>query len=741
MRSVQDFAVVRRVFVPRAVSYLQKTGFVPEDVMTWAWILTARSGLDVGHRLSAAVRAAGSAKNLRLPPFVILSILQRKHLLRSTLQMLLRFVEDLYSSGRTVDNHTTVLFAIRLLRHFRRSTPAALPRVADLITNHLYAAATANPSSERPLPSVVTLTFNRLLSLFSLPTADRPYRNAVLLQQCQFALIQRMAAMGAPVTREGYRAIIVVQLAQHKTPEEAEKVRNMRKNWPPWFSERDGWSVVHRLAHQQVVSRGGQVIRQMIEAGYRLIDWENEAMVLAGKDTDSTPTIQTRTFWNKQKLGLGSATSHSPRIWAARVRATRTLDEAWFHFRECRAQCGVPHPDVWAEMMERVVWQEKLVKLIKDWSSTHRSVAMNTYASRPDFWLRKTAEQLSNAVPGDGKELVPRPANPSAGIYNPDPPPSAKDLFSMMVRDGLRPPARLVALIVGEADLSIPFSMAVLRHWDSDQAFQMLYPLYRNPPKNAKPSAKALNLQVLTALLNRLCKRRQPLKALKVIAHRPPTYLPAWNAVMRGFVSVLSPRIRNPNQHPHRLASIRAVWSLYKTMSALVDADNTTLRCLCVAAERWITLPDAETILWDGRPPPDAVALLFFDSLTAAGGFGLMPDPASLHAFVRTLGLARKHADMERLLVLLAEQDAPLGEDAMGRRVLGAARVFLEGAGYGVPEDDPECSEVGWDVIDKLTPVVQDRWGGWGEDPELEEYLILAGMVRGKRVARVPAAG
>ena len=91
--------------------------------------------------------------------------------------------------------------------------------------------------------------------------------------------------------------------------------------------------------------------------------------------------------------------------------------------------------------------------------------------------------------------------------------------------------------------------------------------------------------------------------------------------------------------------------------------------------------------------------------------------------------------------MLLVEQGVPLGEDAMGRRVLGTARVFLEGAGYGVPEGDPECSEAGWDVIDRLTPVVQDRWGGWGEDPELDEYLILADMVRGKRVARVPAAG
>jgi len=717
--------------------------------MTWAWILTSEDENMVGLKLQAIIktfRADGSLKGgyaRPLPPFVILTILQRKQLRRSTLQILSPIIEDLYSphhSLRIQDEKTTILLSIRLLRHFRETWPAALPRVVHLISNNFYATT----SSGSP-PAWVTHTFNRFLLLFSIPTSDGPYKNMPLLQKCQFALVQRMATLGAPITREGYRAIITVQLAHHKTLDEAQRVRNMGRNWPPWLTERDGWTATHRKAHEEVVSRGGQVIRQMMEAGYSLMDWEKEALVLAGKDTDSSPTIQTRSFWNKQKLGEGYVGGDSSRIWAARVRATRTLEEAWWNFQECKAQCGVPHTDVWEEIFEKVIWDEKLKKRMQDESLARKAVSGNPYLTRSDFWLRNIDEQKNNNVPGDGKELIPPPINPRDGVFNAEPPPNVEDLFGMMIRDGVHPRARIAALVIAEAKKSIPFAVTVLKHWDPEQAYHFLSPLHHPSPKHTKPlprPAKPINNKVLTAFLSRLCNSRSPFKALRLIHYHCPKYRPAWNTVMQGFINFLSPRSSlalTLGPH-HRIESLRAVWQLYKDMTRLVDVDNETLRLLAVAAERSLVTPLSETVLWDGKPPPEMIIRIFFDNLGINSNEEpmLSPESAALHAFVRALGVARRYAEIEQLIRFLAGKEVML-EDTMGRRVLVAVKVFLEGAGYGVPEGDVEVSKIGWIVLERLDPVVREAWGGWGEDADVEAYLVLAGMVRGRTVRDVVA--
>ncbi|KAF8533485.1 hypothetical protein BDD12DRAFT_865001 [Trichophaea hybrida] len=749
-RRKKDLMVMWEVFRPWVRSYLQWRGCTPEDVMTWSWILTTEDENMVGLKLKAILekfRVDGSLKKgypRPLPPFVILAILQRKHLRQSTLRIISPIIKDLYSPHhplRIRDDKTTILLSIRLLRHLRETWPTALPRVVDFINNNFYATARS-----RSPPAWVTHAFNRFLLLFSLPTSDGPYRNVPLLQKCQFALVQRMATLGAPITREGYRAIITVQLAHHKTFGEAQRVRNMGKNWPPWLTERDGWSATHRRAHEEVVSRGGQVIRQMMEAGYSLMDWEKEALVLAGKDTDSSPTIQTRSFWNKQKLGEGYVGGDSSRIWAARVRATRTLEEAWWNFQECKAQRGVPHTDVWKEMFEKVIWEKKLKKKMNDESVARKAVSGNPYLTRSDFWLRNLDEQKNNTVPGDGKELIPPPLNPRDGVFNADPPPNVEDLFGMMIRNGVRPKARLAALIIAEAKKSIPFAMTVIKHWDPEQTHHFLSPLHNFSSKQAKPSpspTKPLNNKVLTAFLLRLCNSRSPFKALRLIHHHRPKYRPAWNGVIQGFVHFLNPRssLQSTLQPHHRIESLRAIWQLYKDMTRLVDIDNETLRLLAVAMERWIIIPLPETVLWSGKPPSEKIIPIFFENIGINNNDEepmLPPEPVVLHAFVRALGFARKYAEMELLIRFLAGKEVKL-EDTMGRRVLVAAKAFLEGAGYGVPEGNAEISKMGWMVLERLDPVVREAWGGWGEESDVEAYLILAGMVRGRRVNDVVA--
>ncbi|KAI5855483.1 hypothetical protein BZA05DRAFT_417040 [Tricharina praecox] len=730
--------VVKKSFTPEISEYLRENGCDETDVLVWAWILTAKDSRKAGLRLEALNKSAERAGVARpiIPPFLVLALLRREQLPRSTLHALFPIVEKLLTPCDGVhfrDHKSVILLAIRLLRQCRDSWPEALPRAVDLIVENFRRPGWAHEA----LPAWVTRAFNRLLVLLSLPTSIGPYRNVPLLQKCQFALIQKMATMEAPMTREGYRAIITVQVAHRKTAEESEKTRNMGKGWPPWFEERDGWVEAHRKAYEDVVSRGGLVIQQMMEAGYKLADWEKEAEVLTGKDTDKSPTIQTRSFWRRRILNIDESVDDSRRVWAARVRATRTLDEAWWNFQQCREQ-GVPHLTVWEEMFEKLLWDDKLQKETHREGLVRKEINERGHLTSYDFWLRGVTERKSRAVPGDGKELIHPPLNPRDGVYNGEPPLDVEGLFDQMIRDGIRPGIRLTTLLVGKVHRS-SFAMTVLKHWDEELANQLIKPMYS---LHNSTSQKPMNTKVLTAFLQQLSNARAIYPALRLVRHHRPKYRPAWNTVIAGFVNTLSPNIPPAFQiHDLRAQTTRTVWSLYKEMRLLVDIDSETLRLLAVAAERWSTLALGDEALWDGVPPPDRLIGIFNHELGLEISEDttpmINPEQAALHVFVRALGFARRYDALEQVVHYLDRRELKL-DNALGRRVLVAIKVFLEGAGYGTPEADWRVSQDGWDRIDRLEEVVNRRWGGWPGESECAVYLITAGLVRGWRVEPPP---
>jgi hypothetical protein len=723
--ALSDSMIVKAVFTDPVLWYLRRRRCTPEDVMTWAWILTAPDGQSLGRRLEAAL---ASDRKPSLPPFLITSVLNRRNLPRTTLQALFPTIDSMLSPENTLrieDSKTAVVLAVRLLRRLRECWPEELPRVVDFIDR-----AFGTTFSEAP--TWLTHTYNRLLMLFSIPTADGPYRNSQLLQRCQLALVKQMVNLNAQITREGYRAIITVQLANPKSVQESEKVRSMSRSWPPWFEERDGWIAARRKAHDDVVAAGGKVIEQMMEAGYRLMDWEKEASVLAGKDTDGSPTIPTRTFWNRER-SIKWYSLQSPRIWAARVRATRTIEEAWWHFQECMSR-GVPHYSVWQEMFEKAIWAEKLERRSLHEDKLKSAIKQPGYVPDRQYWhLRSKIEQRNQSVPGDGKELIHPPLNPREGIYNAEPPPNVENLFGMFLRSGLKPDSQLTALIVSQVGKT-SLAVTVLKLWDKEQAERMLsppaptpHPFYHITAATITPAEKEkINIKVLTALLARLSRPRSLGKALRLIRHYRPRYRPAWNTVLEGFVNSLSPT--SPVSHL-REQNVRLVWCLYNEMRSLIDIDAETLRLLAIAAERWTTM--GLTTTWDAMRPVDRIVPLVFRHLgVEAGTTGLVPpEPALLHAVVRALGFARRFAELETLILWL-ERSGWECTGPMARRTLVAAKVLLEGAGYGVPVVDREA----WRRLERLRPLVERRWGDvWADEREAERYLILAGLVRGRR--------
>lgn len=728
----KEMRVISLVFDKHVEAYLALRQCSPEDVMTWAWILTAKDGRAAGLKLEAVVNSIedSNARRLLLPPFLIMSILQRKDLPRSTLRMLLPLSRGLFEVDnpmRITDYKSTILLSIRLLRHFRKTWAEGLTQAVDIIIDNLFPSGTTEQ-----LPPWATHTFNRLLLLIALPTSDGPFRNVELLQQCQFNLLQKMSTLGTPITREGFRAIISVQIANKKTTQEADHVRGMGRNWPPWSTERDGWHASHRGAYEGVVSRGGQMIQQMVEAGYGLTTWDEEATVLSGKDTDRTPTVQTRGFWKH------GGSEEKALIWAVRIRATRTIDEAWWNFCECSAIGSVPHLSIWEEMFEKTIMAERLARKMLKENIIRKMVLEQSYVSREDIWLREQMNQQRQVVPGDGKELIPPPLNPKSGIFNRERPPDVQGLFSVMSQQGVRPGNNLTALLIAQP-ASTKFVGDVLQHWDPEQARILSIwdsELAINQPCNLGPSDKPINNKVITAFLTRLCRMLQTFKALHLLCQQRPIYRPAWNAVIEGFTNRLNPRSMTGPRKPHvDCRIIGGVWTTFIEMRQLVDLDNETLRLLSIACERWVTLR-LDAVKWGGQPPLKRVIVLVFENIGVGEAEGvtsmIAPRPEMLHAFVRAMGLARRYDEMERLLVHLETRRVPL-EGKVGRQVLYAARLFLEGAGYGVPEGRREVAEEGWAVIDRLTPMVERTWGGWGEVHELEKYLILGGLVRGRR--------
>lgn len=422
----------------------------------------------------------------RIPPFLLLFILRLPNLPSTTLRILLPYITATlvptpFPSG---DTKTPLLLLIRLLRHTRAVYPTALPHVATLITTHLH------PDSKPPVPSPrLAATYNRLLALFSLPTYDRPFKSLPLLQRSQFLLLRKMAFLKLPITREGYRALANVQLAHRKTASEIAVARSLASTWPPWPIVRDGHAASISVTIRPL-SRAAQVLQQMVEAGYPWQGWETEAAVLTGTDTDSSPTIQTRSFYH----GRRSSTSEDPcALWAVRVRATRTVEEAWYVFLAAREASELA-PEVWEEMFAKLLaaakgrllrdgHRERLERIKAAWQEGDE-VARWKVGKALQKWdlvqkLRLVREK--QVFPGDGTEVTVAPVSPSDGIYVGLPVPEVEEMFAMMRRVGggsgvggrVKVRSRLIAMLVKGAE-SVEAGEWVMKEWSKEKWRRMV---------------------------------------------------------------------------------------------------------------------------------------------------------------------------------------------------------------------------------------------------------------------------
>ncbi|KAL3453572.1 hypothetical protein BJX65DRAFT_126592 [Aspergillus insuetus] len=429
------------------VEYLAARGYDVKDVMAWAWVLMSDDTYQATLRilLLEADQALNCSKTKQLPTFIPLMLL-RQELDLKTFRLLLLYclhtiigqqipplnlppgagsnaaaslhTNERANAGPLIDTSTCSILIVRLLSQARQLWPEAQLSITQAFAFYLRNHKSAGNS-------FVTEKLNMCLRLISLPSGPRPFLSAPVRQQAQFELLKAMAdrTPALPVTRRGYQGLTAVQLAHKKTAAEREFAKLKTPAWPPWKEERSGMDTTKGI--EGMKSRAMRVMSQMKEAGYSPSLWENVTSVLAGWDTDNSPTIQTRTLGRPPEALRGrTGNENHHALWEARIRSTRTVREAWACFMAYESRRLPPHSAVYAAMGEKLVLQRR---------------------------TKKQLGQMNNALPGDGPEVFPEPASARDWIYTPSEPPTIRQFLERMLSHGIRPSGRFLASLLHHA--------------------------------------------------------------------------------------------------------------------------------------------------------------------------------------------------------------------------------------------------------------------------------------------------
>ncbi|KAH0537335.1 hypothetical protein FGG08_005851 [Glutinoglossum americanum] len=813
-------ARISEVFGSQNTAFLAQRGFDAADVMIWAWILTGRTTKQALLRLFAAAACRSPRRDVReaIPTFVFLFLLRRRHISAESLKLCLIHAWDRLENRNTalsaitrdqdvdealrtgpyqishrllgahmhprshMDEKSVQVMVIRLLRHARRVWAASMVNISRMISKHVNGGVAVNEALKtRKTAARLTLFYNRSLSLISLPSIVNPFLSVPYHQRAQFHLIRRMAEFDPPlpINKEGYRAVIRVQLAHRKTLRERQWADLKSKSWPPWKEDKTGLDVDKGLEHG--TSRAKEALTRMKEAGYAPGTLGKVANIFAGWDTDGSPTIQTRTQ-------LSKIPPTKEDIWAARVRSTRTANEAWACFLARRDEMLPPSEGVYHAMFEKLIFERKRKKTgkAKDASTSHPLESdVKTYH-----------------FPGDGKEVFPQPISPNEAIYLRSQLPSVKNLYDQMCLDGIHPTGRFLELLISHAE-SVTAGLKYMSSYGDfgprPLSSSLLCSDLANQPRDSPASIllKDVPEHTFAAFIKLLCRfpqaryrQRRDAKtytspvvlAFRLMLLRQPKYRPAWNSLLHALAQ---PKIALTDPDTANVGGVRYLHDImpWELMVQLVDQmrsldlslDEHGFLALCNGLEKAVLASlqaeksasplvrgevegvlekalkylrsafrnlvgaDAEMRLGREEPsnprtnlPDEADKYLQLPSLL------VVPGPVQLHAYIRVLGLLQ---DYEELLALVRwivkfspEIDIVVDEANNGRRMLRraivAARVFLEHSWekMEVEEGTGDRTALGWGadtgIREQVKATVEsvESWGGWPRDDEVALY-------------------
>ena len=441
--------------------YLSIGGRDITDLMTWSWILTSETTERAATRLLAVAhqKFTNETGQWSIPAFVYIFLLRRSNPNAEALRSLLIYAWELMENSEKVripslqlekfaneelnsetlknirpikgiTERVFMVLVIRLLRSARRVWPAACNSIVALISRYLDGLNFRQGlRSQTDLNSEdiarLTYIYNTLLKLVALPASIGPFRSTFHQQRAQFSLLRRMNAFQPPlvVDRKGYRAVISMQLRHKKTLKEREWAQMKARSWPPWKEEKLGIDADITVEHG--TSRAMEAMRRSWEAGYAPDDWDAVASVLSGWDTDRSPTIQTREI-HRPSHGFRPA---DEMVWVSRIRATRTLDEAWSCFLSYKDQTHT-------HLGSSYVYHGMFAKIVHD--------ARRPCVGRPNTAPTNHIDE-QQPLPGDGVEVLAAPESPREAVYVRIPPPNIDEFVNMMAKDKVKPHGRLLS--------------------------------------------------------------------------------------------------------------------------------------------------------------------------------------------------------------------------------------------------------------------------------------------------------
>jgi len=455
-------------FGPTELRILARNGHRQSVIRVWVAVLLSRDSTKAVQLFGDAVQRAKSESD-GIPIVLVRAVLRRRNMtavaLKSFLSNLIDVVDcggpeittpthsglteqDDYSSGVTQYD----IFLLRrwlllyemfqgLINHALRVYPDALEYIASSWVKCMSRFPIKH-SENVPVNAILTLFHNRFLFCLSAPAALEPMKTSYNQINAQGHVLQHMVSLSSPLNlnREGYRGVLRVHLARPKTSTERVWASLKSESWPPWKEDRTGMDAL--IGPEHGISQAGRVVHRLQEAGFPLTSWEKNAMVLAGWDTDGTPTIQTRT----QLKGMRSLLE-DPVIWAARIRSTGTRKEAWACFLAHEDTGYRPNEEIYLAMFEKIMAQE--VRMAGERRVDIRSFdpedhPEETVYARMNSWERSADPLLR----GDVKEVFPGPRSAHQEIYTRSDLPDALQLLSRMESQGVKPRGRLLIYLM-----------------------------------------------------------------------------------------------------------------------------------------------------------------------------------------------------------------------------------------------------------------------------------------------------
>ncbi|KAH9828597.1 hypothetical protein Tdes44962_MAKER09258 [Teratosphaeria destructans] len=476
--------------------YITSMGYSLEDISVWAGIVTAGPSSQAATRLLHRVTSSDHLS----PPFnLLLYFLRRPYLSASALRQLIiaaqHIVEQRISDDqapRLPENAVMILF-VRLVRHAREVWPSVLGDIAALLTRALQATKINHKTPPLHQRSRLVYIYNAAMHLLSIPTGAQPFKDAAMQEAAIVRVLRSMFEYQPPllIDRQGYRAVVRVQIAQSKTSSEQEWAELKALSWPPWKQERTAMDA-DITAENHGRSRASHTLQRMREAGYTPDTWAKVAQLYSGWDIDGTPTVQTRAIMGSSVAQY--RTEHP--IWAARIATTRTAQEAWAAYLAYEDTGLGPDAQVMFAIVRKLSEEDK-----------------RSRPPDPSLTTKRDTSRRARLLPGDRREVAPLPPSVHLYTYTRTPVPSVDNFFQQLIDRGVDvDPYTLVLAIENAVSLQqgVWYLRAGSRGEDNQRALLLEDPM---------PQLSAVPPPLFSAFIGLLC-RFPNVNLSKVIANQ-----------------------------------------------------------------------------------------------------------------------------------------------------------------------------------------------------------------------------